>query len=139
MSLKGFLVPYVQMIKGDTDEQDKHCGKFMSRGKGVKNVCRYCTCPAEELDNPYTNHPRKTKSMIMEILKDSLLRDKSPQLQRISQKYILNAWYEFVFGGEKILGLNIHGASPMEILHWIQLGLYKDAREGFFPQLGKGS
>ena len=33
----------------------------------------------------------------------------------------------------------IHGASPMETLHWVQLNLYKYNREAFFDQVGPTS
>ena len=56
------------------------------------------------------------------------------ELKRLSQQDIFNIWCEFEFGLHNKLG--IHGACPMELLHWIQLGLYKYAREALFEQLG---
>ena len=55
-------------------------------------------------------------------------------LKAMSQKNIFNVWYEFDFGQHNDLG--VHGACPMEHLHWIQLGMYKYARSSFFDQTG---
>ena len=56
------------------------------------------------------------------------------ELKSASQQDIFNVWYEFEFGSHNKLG--IHGACPMELLHWIQLGIYKHAREALFCQFG---
>jgi hypothetical protein len=44
-------------------------------------------------------------------------------LKGMSQKFVWNAWYETWFGLHNDYG--IHGACPLEILHWILLGMYK--------------
>ena len=46
-------------------------------------------------------------------------------------------WCEFDFGSHNNSG--VHGACPMEMLHWIQLGMYKYTRANFFAQTGKSS
>ena len=127
------FLPFILFIKGDTVEHDKHTGHYGARNKGVKNLCRYCVCPTEETDEPYANFERKDPKMVTD-----LVRKKDYEgLKAISQQYIFNVWYEFDFGQHNDLG--VHGACPMEILHWIQLGMYKYTRSSFFDQTGVDS
>jgi len=48
-------------------------------------------------------------------------------LKATSQQMLWNAWYELKFGKHNDEG--IHGATPLEILHWIQLGQFGYSRE----------
>lgn len=125
--------PFILFVKGDTQEHDKLCGKYLSRAKGVKHLCRYCMCPNEETDNPFANHDPKTKTMIQSLVQSADLHG----LQQISQQYIDNAMYKLKFGRHNDTG--IHGASPLEILHWIQLGLFQQIVQMFFTQTGPSS
>ena len=127
------FIPFVMFIKGDSVEHDKHCGSYTSRTKNVSQLCRYCTCPNEDTDEPYKRYEKKTPEMIQDMIDTN---DKDG-LQRISQQYLQNAWYEIRFGLHNFL--NVHGATPAEMLHWLQLGKYKYAREMFFTQTGKKS
>ena len=56
------------------------------------------------------------------------------QLRAISQQFIQNAWYDVRFHEANECG--IHGATPSEKLHAIQLGLFKYLREIFFKKIG---
>ena len=58
-------------------------------------------------------------------------------LTGISQKELWNAWYELGFGLHN--DRSIHGAAPMEILNWIQLGQFKYLRQMLFKQTGEGA
>ena len=58
-------------------------------------------------------------------------------LKAVSQQHTHNVWCEFDFGEHNDLG--VHGACPMEHLHWIQLGTCKHARSSFFDQTGVDS
>ena len=58
-------------------------------------------------------------------------------LRNMSQQYIKNAWYSVRFGQHNNEG--VHGACPLEMLHWMQLGKYKYLRQMFFAQSGKDS
>ena len=117
-------------LKGDTVEHDKHTGHFGSRTKGVKNLCRYCVCPSSQIDEPYADFARKSPEMLVEYIQKWDMKG----LKRLSQQFIMNNWYEFMFGLHN--NLNIHGACPMELLHWIQLGWYKYSRSTLFEKLG---
>ena len=71
--------------------------------------------------------------MIQELVR----RLDKEELNRISQHPIWNAWYDIEFGSHDDAG--IHGATPIEPLHWIQLGQFKYTRESFEDQVGKKS
>ena len=127
------FVPYVVFVKCDTDEGDLLCGSFKTRTGNVKNLCRYCTCPTKESNLVNAKFPFKTVSMI----KPSILLNDAEQLRQISQQLIDNAWYKVRFSPESSRG--IHGATPMEMLHQILLGIFKYTRDCFFAQIGKTS
>ena len=111
-------------------EHDKHCGKYGARSNGVKNLCRYCDCPQDETDEPYKDHNRKTKAMITELVRKKDL----DALKLISQSNVFNAWYEIWVGLHNKCG--VHGACPIEVLHWILLGMFKYTRGMLFEQCG---
>ena len=124
------FIPFWICQKGDTVEADKMCGKYGSRNIGVQQLCCYCTCPNKETGEPYVVYPRKTQPMITELVRKKDLDG----LRGMSQKFIWNAWYEIRFALHNDFG--IHGACPLEILHWVLLGMYKYSREMFFMQTG---
>ena len=128
---KCHLIPFVMFIKGDTQEHDKHCGKFTSRTKKIKNLCRYCCCPNRFTDDPYrAGDPRKSPKMIERLMK----AQSQKALNGISQQKIDNCWYSLRFGLHNSLG--VHGACPLEVLHWLQLGKYKYIRLALFNNAG---
>jgi len=127
------FVPFMLLIKGDTVEHDKHTGHYGARTKGVKNLCRYCTCPADKTDDPFADYPLKTEEQIKALVAK---RD-YVGLKEISQQLIFNVWYEFEFGPHNNCG--VHGSCPMELLHWVDLGMFKYTRQNFFAQTGKTS
>ena len=51
------FVPYVHMVKVDTEEADKLCGKYLTRTKNVAQLCRYCCCPTSESDRLLADYP----------------------------------------------------------------------------------
>ena len=126
------FIPFIPYIKGDGVEHDKHCGKYGSRTKGVKQLCRHCCCPNKDTDEAYVDHPRKTQPMMIELVSHV----KANELKDLSQQLIWNAWCELRFGLHNNWG--VHGATPMELIHWIQLGMFKYSRDMLFDQTGKG-
>jgi len=60
-------------------------------------------------------------------------------LKAISQQYFTNCWYKVRFGQHKN-DYGIHGACPLEVIHWLQIGKYGYVRDMFFDQqLGQTS
>lgn len=127
------FIPFVMFIKGDTVEHDKHCGSYNSRTKGVANLCRSCCCPTDRTDEPYEDYDRKSKGMIQALID----RRDLEALKGLSQHCIDNTWYKIVFGFHNDYG--VHGACPVESLHWCNLGQFKYIRGMFFFQTGKDS
>ena len=127
------LVPFCIFVKGDSVEHDKHCGSYTSRGQYIQQLCRYCCCKNAETDDPYHKAVQKTREMIKPLIKE----EDSEGLRALSQQLIQNCWYHVLFGCHNKCG--IHGACPLEILHWFQLGKYKYSRACFFSQTGKDS
>jgi len=81
-------------IKGDSVKHDKHCGSYTSRTQNVQQLCRHCTCPNLDADDPYKRYKKKTPEMIQDMIDQN---DKDG-LQRVSQQCLPNAWYEIRFG-----------------------------------------
>ncbi len=126
-----FFVPHVLV---DTDEADKLCGSYRSRAMGVAQLCHYCCCPTDESDDPRAAYDHKTKTMITELVEDN----NKVALKEISQQYLpMNAWYKVRFGLHN--DRNIHGATPIEILHAVLLGHFKCMRDCWFAQVGAKS
>jgi hypothetical protein len=138
------LIPFIIFLKVDSVEADKVCGTHGSKTSGVQSICRYCCIPTDETDNPfYSPTPqRKTQDLISDLVsKATHAKDKAEKeeamgrLQAVSQHCIWNTFHQFRFGQHDRSG--IHGATPWETLHWIQLGFYKYDREALFLQTGK--
>ena len=131
------FVPFTLFIKGDTVEHDKMCGSYTSRTQHVKQLCRYCCIPNEETDEPYKNYERKSQKMMEDLLKEKKEEKRKEGLRALSQQYIKNCWYDIRFGAHNDYG--VHGATPVEPLHWIELGKFKNTRDNFFKQTGESS
>ena len=127
------IIPVVSHVKCDTKEGDMLCGKYESRTKLVKHVCRYCHCPMDDADNPLANYPLKTQAKIQSLVE----KEKLEQLQEISQHYIRNAWYKVAFHRGNTMG--IHGACPSDKLHAVLLGVFKYLKSIFLWYMGKQS
>ena len=127
------FIPFVMFVKGDSQEHDKHCGSYTSRTEKIQQLCRYCCCKNADTDDAHRRDALKHPGMIQKLVD----RGDATGLQALSQQMIYNCWYNIKFGLHNKLG--IHGATPMEILHWFQLGKYKYLRQMFFGQTGKDS
>lgn len=131
------FVLYLALFKGDTQEHDKLCGKYTSRTEKVKHLCRYCHVPNEETDDPQADYPRKTQTEIEPLIE----AEEKEALQNMSQQLIHNAMYKIrcasLSSDHKFFG--IHGITPAEGLHYIQIGKYAYLRGAFFECIGKTS
>lgn len=127
------FVPFVIFMKCDTQEGDVLCGSYTTRTGNVSQLCRYCTCPTKDTDNPQAKYDFKTVPMVkayvdandMEALKD------------LSQHCFDNAFYKIRFSPINHRG--IHGATPSEMLHAILLGTFQMLRDVLFEQIGDDS
>ena len=127
------LVFFIAFIKCDTDEADKLCGSYTSRGRNVSQLCRFCECPTAESGNPLVRYPLKTKEKIDRLVK----RRDIEALKGLSQQCMENAFYPLRFGSHS--PQHIHGATPLEMLHALLLGLFMNVRDTFFKQVGDKS
>jgi hypothetical protein len=129
-------VVFTVYVKVDTDEADVLCGKFKSRGRNVKHVCRNCHIPMAKADEMLKNYPHKTQTQIERLAK----KGEVERLRLMSQHCLKNAWHKVRFPyqpGKPIRG--IHGGTPCEKLHQFDLGIMKTARSEFFQQVGESS
>jgi hypothetical protein len=127
------FIPFVPFFKCDTDEADKLCGAYTSRGRFVAHLCRYCHCPTNESDDPKADYCKKTADEIQELVDNEDIDG----LRAISQHPIQNAMYSLRFGLHN--DQSIHGATPMDMLHALLLGIFKYIRDCFFEQIGPTS
>jgi hypothetical protein len=125
--------PFIMFIKGDTQEHDKHCGRYLSRGEKVSQLCRYCCCPNSQTDEPYATFNLKSQTTIQKLVDNN----DDEALRALSQHKFQNCWYLHRFGLHNSLG--VHSACPLEMVHWYQLGKYANNRSMFFTQTGKSS
>ncbi len=127
VNLKVFLM----FIIGDTEGHDKLCGRYNSRALQVKRVCRHCDIPTMDCDNAF--YPWKH---VMPDAVHSLVASNDVEgLKAMSQHLLTNAFYN----PKLDIGHNprgIHGMTPGEPLHVVDLGLFKYGLEGFFICLG---
>lgn len=124
------FIPYVHVIRVDTDEADKLTGHYTARSGGVKNICRYCTVPTDETDNYNANYRLKTQKMVQRLID----RGEETKLKAISQHPIQNSMYNLRFGCHNDMG--VHGACPMELLHAMLLGIFPYTRDMLYEQIG---
>lgn len=122
---------FVSMVKSDTEEADTLCGKYKTRTSNISQLCRQCYVPTLEASNHRASYPAKTQKHIEKLIR----KRKFDQLQQISQHHIKNAWYKCRFNLANERG--IHGACPSEMLHAMQLGIFKYCRDIFFDFIGK--
>jgi hypothetical protein len=117
-------------VLGDTESHDRLCGRYNSRGVGVARLCRHCTTPREQTDNVDYEWDH-----ILPVHVQRLIDAKDyGALKSISQHPIVNAFYRGICLGGNVRG--IHGMSPGEPLHILELGLFKLAMECFCINLG---
>ena len=124
---------YVPMVRCDTEEADALCGKYKPRTRNVKQICRQCEVPTLQASDPQANYPVKTQTKIQKLVQGGKLG----KLKDMSQHHLRNAWYKCRFNQGNDRG--IHGACPSEMLHAMQLGIFKYTRDIFFQNIGENA
>lgn len=127
------FVLFVPFIQCDTDEADKLCGSYTSRGANVAQLCRYCKCPTDKSDDPFVKLIPKKKADIAKLVE----KEDLDALRALSQQCIVNATYKLRFGAHSLQG--VHGACPIEMLHGLLLGIFLYVRNTFFELVGETS
>jgi hypothetical protein len=124
---------FTPMVKCDTEEGDTLSGKLRPRTSNIKQLCRYCHIPTAKGDRYSAKYPYKTQKEIEKLIRGGKL----DKLQKISQHPIENAWYKILFNQGNDRG--IHGATPSDKTHAIDLGMLKRTREIFFKAVGESA
>jgi len=105
------------MVIGDTEGHDRLCLHYQNRTHS-KMLCRYCCCPTADTDNPNAKYTKTRGPYI-----DALVRaQRKEKLKSMSYHCVLSAFYGVLFC-DPTRGIN--GATPMEMLHVLQHGLYQ--------------
>ena len=121
-----FRVPILFVI-GDTDGHDKLVGKFANRTNKVKRVCRYCDCPFDSTDDPFYEFKLNNRRDIVLMIKGN----EREALRDWSFHCVSNAWNDLLFCDNKH---GIYGATPAELMHCLQKGLFEYLVKGLFSQ-----
>lgn len=116
-----FCIAYVI---GDTELHDKLCGRYGSRGNGVKQLCRHCNCP-----NDLSVTPRQQVLNRLWKPDDFNPSHGKEYFNECSHHKLNNIFHDLDFGAGN--PHNIHLATPGECLHMHQLGSAKRAVESF--------
>jgi hypothetical protein len=127
VSIKLLFKLAIAFVIGDCKGHDVLCGRYASHK--ILVLCRDCNCSLSHADD-------HTVECVMRKVADiKVLTDQPPtktvlsQLKVLGQHYVKNAFYNLDFG-ENPGG--IHTATPIEMLHGLELGLFQYALRGFF-------
>lgn len=123
---------FVPFIKCDNKEADTMCGRYQNRST-TNQICRVCHILTRHCDRHMANETPKTKSEIQRLVQKGDLA----RLKGLSQNYLLNAFHDVRFSMAN--DRSVHGACPTDMLHTVQLGIFKYALQTFFLYLGKTS
>lgn len=128
----------VLFIIGDTEGHDKLCGKYVNRSFHVKRLCRYCNTPTEETDNTnfkFSHNNCKQINCLIDAATKSTSNTKQEEakvrLKNMSLHAVENAWDNVNFCDPR---RGIFGATPGEVMHCLQHGLFMYLFKGIFHQ-----
>ena len=102
-------IPIFSFI-GDTEGHDKLVGRLGSRNK-APTICRYCICPYIDTDNQNVNAA---------FIKQNDIQKGGSILQKLGYYDIKNACHKLLYCDNE---RGIHGATPGELVHVLQLGI----------------
>ena len=120
----------IAFVIGDCKGHDVLCGRYGSHS--IDYLCRDCTCPLSEGDNHNFECEMRNVKDIQSLTDQEPTKTVIAQLQSIGQHYVRNAFYELDFGENPG---SIHTATPIEMLHGLELGWFKYALKSFFELL----
>jgi len=106
-------------MMGDTEGHNKYAARYLSNGN-MKQLCRYCTCPAECSDDPHYKFTYRTQKSVLAVIASG----DAGALQAISQQPVYSALYRLTTPG---CLRGIYGILPPEWLHMMQKGLFERA------------
>ena len=127
---KGKIVNFkfpVGMLIGDIQGHDVQCGRYGIHSFKCQSACRDCDIATNDTDNPMATCVYITQQRIQDLID----RNDLDGLLKLSHHWVQNAWHWVDFGGDKY---GVHGATPPEPLHWLQLGLIQYAIIGFLKR-----
>ena len=117
----------LMFVSGDTEGHDKLVGKYLSRGINVARLCRYCNTPTLQTCNPGFKFVLTKASDIEKLV----LKEDKCGLQARSYHCLTNGFRHVQFC-DPVYGIN--GATPAELLHTWQKGLFTRFLTAFFGQ-----
>jgi hypothetical protein len=106
-------------IIGDTEGHDKMAGRKIDRSSGKNKQCRYCEVDHDKCDDPYDTSELTKKAEIQQLRREDTPASRK-ELESISYRQIDYAIDEVMFA-DSVRG--IHGATPAEVLHAVNVGV----------------
>ena len=128
----------VAMIIGDSVGHDQLCCHYQGYSKEIQRPMRMCYCSYDQLDNPLVKCNRvigKNIDLIIskciEVVKeqDGEVTNARSLAQKHSQELYVSTLSKFRFGGD-VEG--VYGATPVECLHALLLGIMKYTLKSMF-------
>jgi hypothetical protein len=117
-------------VRGGTKSHNPLCGRYNSRGSGVARLCPHCNISCSQIDNV----DYEWEHILPELVQSVIDANDKEGLKALSQHPIRNVFYKGIcLGGNK---RGIHGMSPGEPLHVLELALFKMMIKGFYVNLG---
>jgi hypothetical protein len=114
-------------MMGDTEGHNKYAARSLSNGN-MKQLCRYCTCPAEYSDDPHYKFTYRTQKSVQAVIASG---DAVALQATISQQPVYSALYRLTT--PRCLR-GIYGILPPEWLHMIQKGGLMMLQKGLFER-----
>ncbi len=127
-----FLQIPVNCVLGDTEGHDKIMGRHTDRSGRLPEscLCRYCDVPFKNLGNPMAkDNYSLTKSSAIRELRSNGSEDSVEQLKKLGYKSWHDGFLEVQFSDPE---RGLHGCTPAELLHAVQLGIFERCIESVF-------
>ena len=134
LEINGYLRLPVNCILGDTDGHDKLCARKTNRSGISKGespcLCRYCDIPFEFLGRPLEAPKiRLTLCGTIRKLRNNTTISNVQKLSNLGYKSFHDGLVDIQFSDPR---RGLHGCTPAEILHAMQLGIEERAIEACF-------